>query len=411
MNVLHISGSDVGGGSARSAMNLHRSLRSMGVGSRMYVARKGGDDPDVAELVRHRSLQLIERATGMIVDAVGFQYVFYPSSWWLRMDRWFRAADVIQLYNIHGGFFSLHALPWLSRAKPIVWRLSDMWPLTGHCAYSYSCDRWLTGCGRCPLLTEYPALRFDTTHLMWRLKKSAYRSSELIVVAPSRWIAGLAAKSPLLRHVPIHRIANGIDATTFFPSNKKEARRALGLKAETPVVLFVAGSLSEPRKGAAFVFEALSRLGQGRAMKPLLLLAGGGRLADESSVSVKYLGFERDESMLRLAYSAADVMVLPATAENLPNAILESMACETPVVAFDVGGVSDAVIHLETGYLAKAQDIDDLCAGVALILDNPERCETMGRKGAQLVAQEFELTTQTRRVVQLYDEIIQERHG
>jgi len=146
-------------------------------------------------------------------------------------------------------------------------------------------------------------------------------------------------------------------------------------------------------------------------MKPLLLLAGGRRLADESSVSVKYLGFERDESMLRLAYSAADVMVLPATAENLPNVILESMACETPVVAFDVGGVSDAVIHLETGYLAKAQDIDDLCAGVALILDNPERCETMGRKGAQLVAQEFELTTQTRRVVQLYDEIIQERHG
>ena len=148
-SVLHISFADNVGGSARGAYRLHMVLKQLDVHSRMLVAWKTmNGDVDVDLIGQHR-LWLLDRACTRLTDRLSLQDVFVPSSILLPWRRWFSEADVLQLFNIHGGYFSFTALRALSRLRPIVWRLDDMWGFTGHCAFSFECGRWEHGCGSC----------------------------------------------------------------------------------------------------------------------------------------------------------------------------------------------------------------------------------------------------------------------
>ena len=259
--VLHISQSDALGGSGRSAYRLHSTLRKHGTTSRMLVGQRRTTDPDVRPLKRNIAWRAGDRIAGTIADSFDLQYVFYPSSFGVASDPWFRDADVVQLYNTHGSYFSHTALPFLSRLRPVVWRLSDMWAFTGHVAYSYDCERWRHGCGSCPYLGEYPALSRDTTAALWRWKNAVYKRSKLTIVAPSRWIERLASREPAAlalsdrAHPERHR-------PRALPSAcpREEARARLGLPQEGPVVLFSAPDVSDRRKGGALLNDALERL-------------------------------------------------------------------------------------------------------------------------------------------------------
>src|SRR4051794_4612684 len=187
MNVLHISESDGIGGSGRSAFRLHSTLRSLGLGSRMLVGRRRTDDPDVRLLKRSIAWRALDRASGELLDLLNLQYVFYPSSFGVALDPWFRDANVVQLYNTHGSYFSHSSLPVLSRRRPAVWRLSDMWALTGHVAYSYDCERWRHGCGSCPYLGGDPRLNRDTTAALFRWEGTLYPPPRITRVAPAPW--------------------------------------------------------------------------------------------------------------------------------------------------------------------------------------------------------------------------------
>ncbi len=386
MNVLHISDSDAGGGSARSAYRIHTTLRDLGVGSRMLVGRPQTGDTDVRSIKRSRAWRAADRAFGTATDALDLQYVLYPSSFGVASDAWFREADVVQLYNTHGSYFSHSALPLLTARRPTVWRLSDMWPFTGHVAYSYDCERWRHGCGSCPYLTEYPLLRRDTSALLWRWKRSVYSRSRLTVVAPSRWIGQLAAESPLLGRFPQRWIPNGVDLETFAPGRER-ARAELGVGGGRPVLLFSAPDLADRRKGRAVLDEALGRLRD----LDYELLVHGGRVETEAELARQY--------------AAADVFVLPTLADNLPNAVIESMACGTPVVSFAVGGVSEAVRHLETGWLARAGDAEGLADGLRVLLTDPELRERLGRRGRAVAEREYRADLEAQRFLELYEEL------
>src|SRR5580765_817261 len=256
--VLHISTTDNLGGSGRSAYRVHTGLRRLGVQSRMVVGTKVTDDPDVRPIAG--SLAPIDRFFGRALGKLSLQYLFYPSSFWLLRHPWFREADVIQLYNTHGNYFAHTVLPLLGRHRPIVWRLSDMWPMTGHCTYSFDCERWQTGCGSCPILSDPPELYADRTAMLWRIKRWLYSHSNLSIVAPSNWIARLAEQSPLLGRFQTRVIPNGLDTDVFRPLPREEARRILQIDPAQRVILFSAQSLSDYRKGGALlrpVFEQL----------------------------------------------------------------------------------------------------------------------------------------------------------
>lgn len=389
-SVLHISAADAGGGAARSAYRLHRGLKDLGWRSRMLVGQRLTSDADIRSIKRSRAWRAADRAAAAATDPLDLQYVFYPSSFGVARDPWFRDADVVQLYNTHGSYFSHSALPLLSQRKPVVWRLSDMWALTGHVAYSYDCERWRHGCGSCPYLDEYPRLKRDTTALLFRWKDIVYRHSRLTIVAPSTWLEGIARASPLLGRFPVRRIANGIDLDTFRPHPRDDARSALGLDPAKPTVLWSAEDLGDRRKGGT---EALAAAAQ---LEGVQLIVAGRGTAPQGAVALGLL----DDERLSLAYSAADVFLLPALAENLPNAAIESIACGTPVAAFDVGGMGDAVRSGETGQLVGAGDVAALAAAVRSLLtsDLRQRCRAVAEV-------EFSAERESHAFADLYEEL------
>jgi glycosyltransferase involved in cell wall biosynthesis len=373
----------------------------------MLVRVKTTDAPDVDTLAPEK-FRALDRLCGKVVDGLSLQYAFYPSSFLLPLRKWFREADVIQLYNTHGGYFSHLALPFLSSQRPIVWRLSDMWPLTGHCVYSYECERWKTGCGHCPILSGYPKLPWDSTRLLWAMKNAVYARTHLTIVAPSQWIAGLARSSPLFKRFRVEIIPNGLDTQVFHPIDKRAARAEIGIEPDRRVILFSAEYITDRRKSVGAMQEALANVARENDFRLTLLLIGAGRVSwsETDSIAIKSLGNLSDDSRMAAAYSAADLFVLPARADNLPNTVLESMACGTPSVAFAVGGIPEAIRHLENGYLAQPQDARDLARGISLLLLDGSLRARMSARCREIAEREYTIDLQTRQFVELYEDLL-----
>lgn len=395
--VLHLCIADDVGGAARSAYKIHKGVRALGVPSRMLVAFRFKDDPDVRSF-RPRAWRAVDRVFRQLDRAVSVHSLLVPSTAWLLAHPWLAWADVVQLYNLHGGWISQLALPLIARRKRVIYRLSDMWAMTGHCAFSAGCERFRVGCGHCPHLDDYPSLPRDTTALNWRIKDWLYRRSRFELVAPSTWIERLARESPLLGRYPVVRIPNGVDIGTFAPTPKAIARRELGLPEDGTLVLF---SGTEARKGGALLALARERLAA--AGVPVVFVTVGHDQSGESSrIDALHLGQIADDRKLARIYSAADIFALPARADNLPNTILEAFACGTPAVSFDVGGVRDAVRHLETGYLARSGDVGDLVAGIAALAQDSVLRLRLGGNALALARSEFSLALQGERFAALY---------
>ena len=371
LSILHFAYLDSVGGSGRSAWRIHTCLRSNGHQSRMLVGKKYSKDPDVAVLGEKplRLGFLLDRIGRIVSDVTGFQDVLIPSTLWLQNHPWVRQSDIIQFFNTWGGFVSFSSLAKLSQARPVVWRLSDQWLMTGHCVYSYECDRWLTGCGQCPQVHGERALSFDNSALLWRLKRETYNKSNLVIVAPSRWMLDLAKASPLISQFPLHHIPNGVNTNVFHPMREK-ARSDLGLDPSARIVLFAAHSLDKGRKGGHLLKRAITSIVDIQGATLLLI---GGKSKEYPRIPgwrIISLDHTRDENLLAAVFAAADLMVLPSLADNLPNTLLESISSGTPVVGFDVGGVGEIIHHMKTGYLAKPYDPDDLANGIRLLLTN-----------------------------------------
>lgn len=408
MRILHLNTYDTHGGAARDAYRLHRGLLDRGIDSRMLVGHKMSSDPTVEVLAGGRIRQLANRAVGLMGDAIGLQYLTYPASFRLLWHPWYREADVLQLHNLHDGYFNPFTLLGVSRDQPVVLRLADMWSFTGHCSYSYDSDRWKSGCGSCPYLDAEPALPVDTSHLHWSLKKRIFSRLNLGVVAPSGWMASLASRAPVLAGSEVHHVPSGVDSELFRPLDRQAAREALDLPADRPVLMFGAVSLQDERKGGDHLRSVLHRLAS-RDSQLMVLLVGNTAEDLELPVPARRLGWVSNDRFLAQCYSASDLFLAPTLADNLPNAVLESLACGTPVVAFDVGGVSDAVRHLETGWLAEAGNVSELAEGIGRLLADDSSRERMGEFGRRRVQEQFQPGQEVDRFLELYGARVREK--
>ena len=403
LSVVHISTADREGGSARSAYRIHDGLRRRGHRSRMLVGYKVTDDPDVDTVSGGGVTKRLDRLADAVTARLGLQYQWMPSGYRLLRHDWLRAPSVIQLYNTHGGYISHRLLPRLARRAPVVWRLSDMWPVTGHCAYSGPCERWKAGCGRCPDLATYPAVGRDATGYLWRQKRRLYRTARLTVVAPSSWIEGIARAAPVFEGASVHRIPNGLDQAVFRPLDRGAARAVLGIDDDRTAVLFSAHVAdANPRKGTDLLEAALCRLGPRADMVLLVAGVGAEKWVGRVPQTVIPLGYLRDDRLLAAANSAADFIVVPSSVENLPNSVIEAFACARPAVAFDAGGIGDAVRDGETGLLVPAGDSAGLAAALARMLDDAAPREAMGRRALDLARREYSAEVQAARFEALY---------
>lgn len=284
-----------------------------------------------------------------------------------------RAADVLHLHWVNQGFLSLKNIRQLAETgKPIVWTLHDMWAFTGGCHYSQGCEHFKNECGNCPFL-KHPAPG-DLSHRVWQRKRELFPKNIQFVTC-SEWLAGVVRSSGLLKNYPVMAIPNPIDTSVFKPLTEAE-RRAFrsekGISPNAKVLLFAAMKVSEARKGFRFLFEALQML---KAQHPdfqleILVL---GKAEPEALAALPYpvhaLGLVQEQEKLVQAYGAADVFAIPSLEDNLPNTVMESLACGTPVAGFATGGIPEMVGHLQEGFIAPQGDSRALSEGIFEILE------------------------------------------
>ena len=418
MFVTHLSSSDSAGGAAIAAYRLHEGLGRLGVPSQMLVAHKSTHDESVTAVMRGRSLgrRLRRRLRSEIIVR---QFARHQTTRPAHLDAFSddRVAEHGALLEMVGwsGIYHLHWVaglldyPSFFRSipghAPLVWTLHDMNPFTGGCHYTAGCDRFAAGCGACPALGSTD--NFDLSAAIFRRKRTAYATLQpenVRIIAPSRWLSGEASRSALFRRFEITTIPYGLDTEVFRPRRRAVAREVFGIPPELRIVMFTAGALDNYRKGLDLLTAALE--GLNLQDKIGLVSVGVGRLFGTLGGKHFPLGELKSERLMSFAYSTADVFVSPSREDNLPNVLLEAMACGTPTVGFEVGGIPDIVRPDVTGLLATAGDVRSLRQAILAILSDAEKREALSRESRRIALQEYRLEFQAERYFRLYQQLL-----
>ncbi len=418
MRILHLSTSDSSGGAARAAFRLHNGLCQLGVDSTMLVSKKGSRDervvrlrPDMRPTARLRRCfrrRQIQRDFRAYQDSRPPGYELFSDDRNEHGGALLRRIPPCDLINLHWVSNFLDHPSFFRGAPPVplVWRLADMAPLTGGCHYDDGCGRFTAQCGACPQLGSNDQL--DLSRRIWLRKRDALgtvASGRLTLVATSNWIAQQAARSALLRDLPVHVIPNGLDVEDFAPRDKRFARATLGLPAEARIVLFAADTIDVPRKGLALLLQALGGL-VGKVEDLLLLSVGHGKPVVDGPCRHQHLGSINIDRYLSLAYSAADVFVIPSIQESFGQTVSESLACGTPVVGFATGGMLDMVRPGVTGRLVEVGDAAGLGDAIRSMLGNPQGLREMSAHCRRIAVAEYSMQVQARAYRHLYASLL-----
>jgi glycosyltransferase involved in cell wall biosynthesis len=414
VKVLLINNSDQEGGAARAAFRLQQGLCSWGVDSSMLVQVKSGSFPSVIGPSSSSATSNILSETRLILDKLpltlsriktksNFSIQWIPDNISSQIKK--ISPDIINLHWINNGFIQIESLAKLR--KPIVWTMHDMWAFTGGCHYSQDCNRYQKNCGACPQLASQK--NRDLSSWVWRRKAKAWRNLDLTLVSPSHWLADCAKSSSLFANSRIEVIPNGIDPTTYRPFDKMFAREVLGLPKDKYLILFGAlSATSDRRKGFHLLQPALEILkGSDHAENIELVIFGSPKPQKPPDLAFKthYMGTLKDDVSLALVYSAADVFILPSVQDNLPNTVLEALACGLPCVAFNIGGAPDMVVHQWNGVLAEPYSYDQLAKGISWVIESEERKKSMSENARTLVMSKFTIQCQAKAYLSLFREL------
>ncbi len=415
MRIVHINTYDTTGGAAQATYRVHKGLCRLGCDSLMLVAHKKSNDPsvitvlprkDLASRLRWRirerkiagSFSRYQRTRPPGYEAFSDDRTIYASDLISQLP----ACDIVNLHWIAGFVDYQNFFPAVPKHVPIFWRLSDMNALTGGCHFDGGCGKHHSGCGACPQLGSEDTK--DLSSQIWRRKEEAFRAlhaDRLHFIALNRWMADLVKKSPLFGKFQVTVVPNGVDTDVFAPRDSRVARHVLGIPQDASVLLFIADSVRNRRKGFAMLAQALTQL---EACRNLFLLSTGrGPVELETSIPHSHVGHVENRRLLSLVYSAADLCVVPSLQDNQPNTVLEAMACGTPVVGFDVGGIPEMVRPGISGALTGAGDVQGLCTAIIDLLSQPERRAQMGASCREIVMKEYPLEMQVRRYLELYE--------
>jgi glycosyltransferase involved in cell wall biosynthesis len=414
MKVLMLNTYDDWGGAAKAASRLNRGMQGIGIDSRLLVQYKTSDARGVIGTKNPfaRFFYGMRTVFGTMPVRLYPNKPVYNFSPALMPDRLAgRIAgivpDVVHLHWIAAGFMRIETLSKLKR--PLVWTLHDSWAFTGGCHMPYDCVRYQERCGLCPVLGSRRDA--DLSRRVWQRKEQAWRDLDLTVVTPSRWLAVCAGRSSLFGRIRIEVIPNGLDTSVFQPVDKHHARSQLGLPERKKLILIGGvGITSDPNKGFRFLLPALRNVAaMGFRDYAELIVFGSSKPADAPDFGMKtnYLGRLREDAGLALLYCAADVFVAPSMQENLPYTVMESMACGTPCVAFNQGGMSDLIDHGMTGYLARPFDEGDLAKGIGRFLKDDGTGQETSLRCRRKVEDVFALEKVARRYAELYRTILE----
>ena len=421
MRVLIVNTSEKTGGAAVAANRLMEALNNHGVKAKMLVRDKETDALTVVGLRQSPMLRW------------NFLWERWCIFWHLRFSRKhlfeidianagtditrlreFREADVIHLHWINQGMLSLGVIKKiLNSGKPVVWTMHDMWPATGICHLTLGCGRYISGCQNCRLLPGGGSAH-DLSSKVWKRKQQMLFRKNISFVACSHWLQTEASRSALLKEQKVRAIPNPIDTRLFCKKDKQEARRRLGLPLDLHFILFVSQRVTNVNKGMDYLQQACQLMAERnpeRAERTGVLVLGGH--AEDVTQNLPFkawpLGYVNDMHHIVDVYNAADVFVLPSLSENLPNTIMEAMACGVPCVGFNIGGIPEEIDHMKTGYVARYKDAEDLATGIDWVLNDCDYAQ-VSSSAISKVAHHYSQQIVAMKYIELYNEALAIKH-
>lgn len=429
MKVLIVNTSYAAGGAAVAARRLKDALTMKGVEVNMLV-QQGDDAADASVVVLPRRWLtrwhfLWERLVLLVRLRFRREHLFdidagISGSDITRLPA-FRQADVIHLHWVNQGMLSLSDIRKIMRSgKAVVWTMHDAWPSTAVCHLTLGCRQFTTQCRQCKYLSGGGAEGRTTSWQdrwlasVWRRKQRILRDGDVTFVACSRWLEGEAKVSALLRGQHIVSIPNPIDTREFCPGDRQEARRSESLPADKRLVLFVCQRVTNQYKGMDYLIDACRRLAADHpAMVDDTAVVLLGSHADEVASLLPFpaiaVGYVNDEQRMARLYRAADVFVLPSLSENLPNTIMEAMACGVPCLGFRVGGIPEEIDHRRTGYVAAYRDAADLAQGLRWILYEADR-QKLSQECVRKVEQCYSQAAVAMQYTEVYQQAMAHKH-
>ncbi|MEO6148790.1 MAG: glycosyltransferase family 4 protein [Mucilaginibacter sp.] len=416
MKVTLINTSDAGGGAPAACMRLLKALGLKQVDAALAVQHKKTAEVRVWEVTRklQRKLNFLKERLPFIFfyekdKSVRFAFSTANTGNDISRESVIANADVLHLHWNNSGYQSIDNLKALfALGKPVVWTLHDMWAFTGGCHYSGGCDHFINECGNCWMLRS-PQPN-DISHTGW-LRKLALLDvpKNLTIVTCSNWLGDLARTSSLLKRFNIISIPNPIDTEVFSPKSMTAVQKKWNIDINKKIILFGAANINDRRKGITYLVDALHHLKNNYSETTTIevVIFGKNKHFDVTTLPFKTheLNIITSAQQLAEVYSMADVFISPAVEDNLPNMVMEALACGTPVVAFNTGGIPDMVDHLQNGYLAEYKSAEDLAAGLHHVLFSGD-ATSMASAAREKVLANFTNDIVAGKYIDLYNSIV-----
>ncbi len=389
-------------GARFNGQDLHKELVKRGYPSRHLVWEKHGKD----ELTSHMHFPLqrtLTNAIRAVEHNLSIHSLLHPAPLLVSQRQEFKNADLAHYHLLHTGWFSIKGLPFLTKQKPSLLTLHDPWWLTGHCIYPRGCERYLEGCGNCPDLDVMWAMKKDNTAAMWQEKKNVLAESDLEMIVASKYMLNLVQSSPLTAHLRHHLVPFGVDLDTFKPGQGQEERKKLGIHPDN-IVICLRATISE-FKGLSYIIEALDKL---ETDKPLTILT-----FEYKNLLVKYLGkhqlidlgWVEDPQVVSGAYRAADIFLMPSTAEAFGVMAVEAMASGKPIIVFDGTSLPEVVLAPEGG-ICVPPNAEALREALKDLIENPQKRQQLGVQARRLAEANYNWDDHVEKMIALYDDFL-----
>lgn len=374
MRVVHLSTTDCGG-AFKAAYRISESMKKTGIDSSIIVRSRIMKSKNVVEVIDTPYKKIMSKFKNLInlLLSEGEVISDYFGTDVTKLEE-VKEAEIVFLHWVNS-FVSYKDVERLLRTgKKIIWVMHDMWLFTGGCHCDRYCGRYKKQCRNCPMISGHKAK--DCSHRNFIRKKKMLAGKDILLVAPSNWIAECAKESDITREHSIIVLPNPVDNQIFYPVEREQRtgiRKQYNINTDKKIVLFGAvNSTIDENKGIGSLKKILSILDKER----FVLIVFGNDMKNPftyEGFDIINLGYICEEVKLQEIYNMADIFLAPSFQESYGYTVAESLACGTPVVAYAAGGIKDQIQHRRNGYLAEINDVEDLAKGIIYVAEHMGR--------------------------------------